>query len=407
MNTKIQPKNLHKVKIRDLGRVVTGKTPPTKNQEYYGDKYPFITPTDISDSSIFVDAPERYLSEEGAIKVASSKLPADSVCYTCIASVGKIVITTEASFTNQQINSIIVDREKADYRYVFYLLKNITLEIKGMVGGAASPIINKSAFENIDVDVLDLQAQKGVADILFTYDDLIENNTKRIKILEEIAQAIYKEWFVYFRFPGYEKIKRIDSKTEFGKIPEGWKIVRIGDIADFMNGYAFKPKHLGSEGLPVIKIPELRSGILDKTPRNSGEFIPKKYLIKTGDILFSWSATLLVNIWNSGDALLNQHLFKVTPKESYLYSFVFYLLINQIEKYRTHAVGATMQHLRKDVVESANALLPDKDLLIKFEGIVARILKERSVLMIQNQNLRQARDLLLPKLITGELTISN
>ena len=132
--TKLQPKNWQRVKIKNLGRVITGKTPPTKNQEYYGDKYPFITPTDISENSIFVDRPERYLSEEGAQKVASSKLPPNSVSYTCIASVGKIAITKEVSFTNQQINSVVVDPEKADYRYVFYLLKNITPHIHRITG---------------------------------------------------------------------------------------------------------------------------------------------------------------------------------------------------------------------------------------------------------------------------------
>ena len=287
--------------------------------------------------------------------------------------------------------------------FVYNLLK--TLHLEQYNSGAGVPTLNRNHLDQIKVGVPDITAQESIADILSTYDDLIENNTRRIKILEQMAQAIYTEWFVNFRFPGHKKVNMIDSKTEFDKIPEGWNVVSMGDIADFINGYAFKPNHLGSEGLPVIKIPELRSGVLEKTPRNSGELIPKKYLIKTGDILFSWSATLLVNIWNSEDGLLNQHLFKVTPKENYLYSFIFHLLTNQIEKYRAHAVGATMQHLRRDVVESAKVLLPNKDLLLKFDDIVSIILKERSNLIIQNQKLRQTRDSLLPKLVTGEIRV--
>ena len=103
-------KNWHSAKIKDFGRVATGKTPPTKNKEYYGNKYPFITPTDITDGSIYAE-PERYLSEEGASKVASSRLPKDAVCYTCIASIGKIAITKETSFSNQQINTVIANPE--------------------------------------------------------------------------------------------------------------------------------------------------------------------------------------------------------------------------------------------------------------------------------------------------------
>jgi len=272
-------------------------------------------------------------------------------------------------------------------------------------GGSAQPHANAPVLKNFELFLPDAKTQTEIVDVLSAYDDLIENNTRRIQILEQLAQAIYTEWFVKFRFPGYEKVKMIDSDTDFGKIPEGWEVAKVGDIAEFMNGYAFKPRHLGMIGLPVIKIPELRSGVLSKTPRNSGESIPKKYFIKNGDILFSWSATLLVNIWNSGEGLLNQHLFKVTPKADYLYSFIFYFLANQIEKYRSHAVGATMQHLRRDVVINANVLLPNKDLLIKFENIVLDILKERSILIIENQNLRQTRDLLLPKLVTGEIRV--
>ena len=272
-------------------------------------------------------------------------------------------------------------------------------------GGAAQPHANAPVLKNFELFLPDAKTQTEIVDVLSAYDDLIENNTRRIQILEQLAQAIYTEWFVNFRFPGHEKEKMIDSDTDFGKIPEGWEVAKVGDIAEFMNGYAFKPRHLGMIGLPVIKIPELRSGVLSKTPRNSGESIPKKYFIKNGDILFSWSATLLVNIWNSGEGLLNQHLFKVTPKADYLYSFIFYFLANQIEKYRSHAVGATMQHLRRDVVINANVLLPNKDLLIKFENIVLDILKERSILIIENQNLRQTRDLLLPKLVTGEIRV--
>src|SRR3989344_3191523 len=292
----------------------------------------------------------------------------------------------------------------SDSDFVYYLSRTDTIRdpaVKSMVGASGRQRANKTVVDSVQVTAPDLSQQKQIASVLSTYDNLIENNTRRIEILEQIVQSTYTEWFVNFRFPGHEKVKIIDSDTEFGKIPDDWKVAKVGDIAEFMNGYAFKPRHLGIRGLPVIKIPELRSGVLSKTPRNSGESIPKKYFIKNGDILFSWSATLLVNIWNSGEGLLNQHLFKVTPKADYLYSFIFYFLANQIEKYRSHAVGATMQHLRRDVVINANVLLPNKDLLIKFENIVLDILKERSILIIENQNLRQTRDLLLPKLVTG------
>ncbi len=217
---------------------------------------------------------------------------------------------------------------------------------------------------------------------------------------------MYSEWFVNFKFPGAEKVKIVDSgNPDFGMVPEGWEVKKVGDIAEFLNGYPFKPSQLGEVGLPIVKIPELRSGILDKTPKNSGEKIPRKYLLKNEDILFSWSATLLVNIWNSGEALLNQHLFRVTPKEEYLYSYVYIMLQNQIERYKGHAVGATMQHLRKDVVESAIVILPDAVILKRFEIITGSFLKHISYLLQQNQDLKKSRDLLIPQLVGGRLIL--
>ena len=392
--TKSQQNKLHMVKIKDFGRVVTGKTPPTKNQEYYGDQFPFITPTDISENSIFV-VPERYLSEEGAIKVASSKLPANSVCYTCIASVGKIAITKEESFTNQQINSIIVDPEGADYRYVFYLLKNITPEIKGMVGGAASPIINKSAFENIDVDALDLQAQKSVADILFAYDQLIENNTKRIKILEEMAQAIYREWFIK-----NSKIKNQNAKlseivkpqygyTESASNEEiGPKYLRGTDIN--------KNSYIDWSTVPYCKISDE-----DK----------EKYQLQKNDIVIIRMADpgKIGIVEQDVGAVFASYLIRLKIVDERISPYYLFYFLNS-DKYQNYIQGASGGTTRKSasagVVTGTDIVIPPQELAGRFEEKISLLRSELNNLLIQNSNLRQARDLLLPKLVNGEVQIS-
>jgi len=212
-----------KCKIGDLGQVVTGKTPSTSKREYYGHEYPFITPSDITGS--FHVTPATYLSSEGARLLNKIMIPAKSVCYTCIASIGKICVTKEDSFTNQQINSIIVDEEKNDFRYVYYLLKFYTNHIKAIATGAATPIVNKERFSNVEVSVHKLDKQKRIADILSAYDDLIENNQKQIKLLEEAAMRLYKEWFVKLRFPGHENTKIVDG------VPERW---RQGQLREYI-----------------------------------------------------------------------------------------------------------------------------------------------------------------------------
>ncbi len=178
--------------------------------------------------------------------------------------------------------------------------------------------LNQEIIGRISVNLPDTATQVRIASILSAYDDLIENNRRRIQLLEQAARLLYRVWFVHLRFPGHEHATITDG------VPEGWEKKPFSELATFLNGFAFRPSHLGDVGLPIVKIPELRDGPTEKTPRNPGENIPGKYLLNTGDILFSWSGTLLVNIWNHGRALLNQHLFKVIPVADNLRSVVFF-----------------------------------------------------------------------------------
>ena len=317
--------------------------------------------------------------------------------------------------------------KKVNPLYIGYCVRNQEkfIESKGAGATGQTELSKDSILDDVWIYLPDLPTQTRIASVLSAYDDLIENDEKRIKVLEEMAQLLYTEWFVKFNFPnsppregwqakpdGVVKYKdaggkMVDSGTEYGLIPEGWEIVPIKKLADFMNGYPFKPKDLGDQGLPIIKIPELRSGILEKTPRNNGDGLSRKYIIQTGDILFSWSATLLVNIWNFGEALLNQHLFKVTPKAQNYKAYTFYVLVLLVEKIRKHVVGATMQHLRKDTVESAKVLLPSTYVLTAYETKASKILEQISLLYRKNQNLSKTRDLLIPQLVTGKRELKN
>lgn len=206
------------VTIGDLGSVVTGRTPPSNRPNLFGDIYPFITPTDINGQERRVEA-SRKISEAGRKSMERILVPQGSIAYVCIASVGKVCVVDRPSFTNQQINSVIVDEAKFEPSFVYYALREATPRIKSMVGGAATPIINKSTFSEISIRVPQLLAQRRIASILSVYDDLIENNTRRIAILEEMARRIYEEWFVRFRFPGHEGVRMLES--ELGLLPEG------------------------------------------------------------------------------------------------------------------------------------------------------------------------------------------
>ena len=124
-----------------------------------------------------------------------------------------------------------------------------------------------------------------------------------------MARALYREWFVHYRFTGHESVPLVEH-PELGEVPEGWEVQGFSELATFVNGFAFKPSHQGDSGLPIVKIPELREGVTSKTPFNTGVDIKEKYHIGEGDLLFSWSGSFVVTIWTHGPALLESTPFQ-------------------------------------------------------------------------------------------------
>ncbi|MGQ9838814.1 MAG: restriction endonuclease subunit S, partial [Cyanobacteriota bacterium] len=182
--------------LDQLGRIVTGKTPPSSRPEYFGGDIPFVTPTDL-DGRRSIETTGRYLTELGADSVAA-RIPARAVMVSCIGSdMGKAAITGRDCVTNQQINSIIV-AEPDDPMFVYYNLSTRKAEIRGAAGGSAQPILNKSAFGRLEIVLPPPDEQRAIAHILGTLDDRIELNRRMSETLEAIARALFKSWFVDF-----------------------------------------------------------------------------------------------------------------------------------------------------------------------------------------------------------------
>lgn len=381
-----------KVKIGNIGQVVTGKTPPTKSPELYGEVYPFITPTDIFDDSCYAK-PTRYISEEGRSAHRNAMLPPDTVCYTCIASIGKACLTTETSLTNQQINSIIVDHNSYDYQFIYYLLKHETPRIKALASGVATPIINKSMFSEIELQVPPLSTQQKISAILSAYDDLIENNLRRINILEEMAQTLYREWFVKFRFPGHQKVKMVHSPL--GKIPEGWEVSTVGDqITVVPRKNKIKTGDYLIEGvIPVIdQGKDFIAGYIDDTflaydgPLPIIVFGDHTCVLKWVDFRFAVGA-------DGTQLIQSKHPEELPPR------FLFYTL--QFVPLEQFGYQRHFKYLKE-----AKILIPSGNLAQKFEEAVSFNIDLILKLQRQNLNLRRTRDLLLPKLISGKLDVS-
>jgi type I restriction enzyme S subunit len=275
--------------------------------------------------------------------------------------------------------------------------------VKPITTGVNVPHISGKQILDFEFTLPPLPIQRRIAGILSAYDDLIENSQRRIKILEEMARRLYREWFVHFRFPGHEDCRLVDSPL--GGIPEGWEVQPFSALASYVNGYPFKPAQLGKEGKPIIKIKELKAGIVVDTPRNPGREIPGKYHVCDGDVLFSWSADLDVYLWRGGEGLLNQHLFNVVPAEGISRAFCFHALKESMPRFRALSLGATMHHIKRSALDLVFTVVSPVSIRNQFQELVCPMHLQLVTLTRHVRNLRRTRDLLLPRLLSGQIDV--
>ena len=261
-----------------------------------------------------------YISEQDYRKINERSLVEQwDVLMSMIGTVGEVaVVKNVPDYAIKNVALFKCGGSELKGKWLSYYLQSPIAKghMNGNQKGSSQQFLSLKQLRDLPVIIIDKFLMQRIVNILSSYDDLIENNRKQIKLLEEAAQRLYKEWFVDLRFPGHEETPIVDG------VPAGWERKSIEDIADYLNGYAFKPSEWGKSGKPIIKIKELNEGITQDTPRNSGENIPVKYIVYPGEIIFSWSATLTAKIWDGEIGLLNQHLFKVTPYKGIAREFV-------------------------------------------------------------------------------------
>lgn len=307
----------------------------------------------------------------------------------------------------------------ADIRFAYYLYQTLPIKVNS---DSAVPGLNRDFLQSLRVLVPERINQQTIASILATLDEKIRLNTELSKTLEAIAQTIFKSWFIDFD-PVHAKARGeqpegMDAETaalfpdsfedsELGPIPKGWEVKSLDEIARFLNGLALQkyPPHDGSDNLPVIKIAQLRAGNTTDADFASKQ-IKSEYIIKDGDILFSWSGTLEVEYWTGGDGALNQHLFKVTGNtvpDWYAFLATRYFL----EDFRSIArsKATTMGHIQRGHLTEAKMPLADTGLLGVADSIISPLIELLVSKRIEANQLAALRDALLPRLIAGELEI--
>ena len=286
----------------------------------------------------------------------------------------------------------------SDKKFIYYLAISPFLRdvaIKSMIGSSGRQRVQQNVLENLEINLPPLETQEKIAKILSSLDDKIELNNKINENLHVQAQAIFKSWFVDFEPFG-------------GTMPSDWEEKSLSDIAFFINGLAmqkFRPKK-NEKSLPVLKIKELRAGNCDFSSELCSENIKNDYIVKQGDIIFSWSGSLLVDVWSGGTCGLNQHLFKVIPN-SFDNWFVFWWLKFHLNKFIAIAndKATTMGHIKREDLEKAKVLIPNKKVYQELNKILSSLFDNYLLLEIESKKLTQIRDTLLPKLMSGEIEV--
>ena len=291
-----------------------------------------------------------------------------------------------------------------DYLYYNIFSKKFIDYVNSIHTGSAIPHISQKQIEDYMILLPNLETQRRIASILSSLDRKIELNNKINADLEEMAQAIFKNWFVDFE--PFKNGKFVDS--ELGMIPEGWKVGRLTEIASYMNGLAMQkfPPENNEDSLPVLKIKELGQGFCGTDSDRCSCNIKDECKIHNGDVIFSWSGTLLVDVWCGGDCGLNQHLFKVTSKD-YPKWFYYYWTKHHLQEFIHIAKdkAVTMGHIKRGHLEEAMVAIPDNDSMEKAHELFEPILSKMISLRLESSRLSLLLDTLLTRLMSGELEV--
>ena len=344
-----------------------------------------------------IDSFQKYKLNEAPSR-AKRLVVQDDIIYSTVRPIQRHYGFIDNPLSNLVVSTgfatITCEKDKLNPKFLYYLLTNDdTVEYLDVIAEASTsayPSLRPSDIENLEITIPELPLQKSIASILSCLDNKIDLLHRQNATLEKMAKTLFRQWFV-------EEAK------------EDWESKPLSSIANFLNGLAcqkFPPKN-ETEKLPVLKIKELSSGITENSDWATTDVKPE-YIVKNGDVIFAWSASLMVKIWDGQDCILNQHLFKVTsvdyPKWFYLL-WCKYHLDEFIAKAASHAT--TMGHIKRGDLDEAMVLIPStkelEEMTLETEPLIEKIIENSK----QIRTLTALRDTLLPKLMSGEVTIES
>lgn len=386
-----------KVKVGDIGKVITGKTPKTSNSEYYGGNIPFLTPSD--DMSVkYVRKTNKYITEIGRLSIKNATLPANAICVSCIGSdLGKVVITTQKTVTNQQINSIVVDTDKFDIDFVYYSM----LELGKILNfhsktSTAVPIVNKSSFSQYEIDCPKLNTQKKIGAILSSIDNKIEENNQINKNLEQQARSLFKAWFV-------------DFDPFANTMLSDWKKGKLKDVLKLKRQSIKTGENTTLPYLPIDVIPMRTFALTDFKP--NAEAQSSLITFDKDDIIIGAMRVYFHRVVLAPcDGITRTTCFTLAPYNNEYLSFALLCCDQEssIDYAQSTSKGSTMPYaIWEGGLGDMEIIIPTPEIAKKFNEIVLPMLRQIQNSYFENNRLREIRDALLPRLMSGEVDVSN
>lgn len=413
---------MKKYKLGELMEVTRGMS---LGGEFYSTKGELMRLTlgnfDYKNNCFKDDKSKNNLFFTGAVKPEFILKKDDIITPLTEQAIGLLGSTAKIPCSGKYIQSqdvaLIKCNEKLNPNFAFYLISSKLVRNQLSAAAQQTKIRHTSPdkIKNCIVWIPEYSAQEKIGNFLSSIDEKIALNNRINAKLEQMAKRFYDYWFVQFDFPnsdgkpykssGGKMVYNAELKIE---IPAGWEVGNLYEIADYINGLAcqnFRPK-VYEESLPVIKIREMNEGVTKDSEQVSIN-IPEKYKINNGDILFSWSATLEVMVWNGGKGGLNQHIFKVMPKNYFSHEYVYQQLDRYVVNFQKQAEArkTTMGHITSEHINQSRVVLPPEETVQVFTQKVKTLSKMQSNLKAENLKLASLRDRLLPLLMNGQVEV--
>lgn len=370
-------------------KITSGGTPKSTTAAFYHPKeIPWLKTGEVNYSRIYDT--ENYISKEGLARSSAKLIPVNSVIVAMYGqgdTAGRVAISKIPLCTNQACCNLIVNHAVADYEYVFYALSTLYEKLVSLKNGGAQPNLNAGIIKSIEIPFPNLKTQHRIAEILSTYDNLIENNRKQIALLEEAAQRLYRECFVDLRFPGHEDVKVIDG------VPEGWREGTLGDVAPFQRGKTITKAQAHEGDIPVVA-----GGLEPAYYHNQANTAAPVITVSGSGANAGFTRLYHVDVFASDCSFADS---ETTPYLLFVYCFV------KANKPRFDALqkGAAQPHVYPKDINALKLVIPTEEILASFCKLVSPYFEKIRALQRQMKLSSEARDRLLPKLMRGEITV--